>query len=706
MNPAKGTFSAKGANLILSEFKNPLAVRLTAGAFDECSMPLFKETARLWRFSGKKNSQYACQITDVPQTDPSGFLINTPQNVRIQARLVPSQQLDQNSVRLFEVDPATQLPAGNSLCNLLDNGSLGNGDDVGGDHVFSCIVSFNEQTPRRIRLIVQAALNSAVILSPGFSIDAVAPITSESASELVNDQQAADQIWQDKLAEFGDGKKARTEAIKAIKQLDGVASAGISKDGVTVWIKYESGIIGGLMLNPAGTRGSSGRESAGPRADRPAGFSSSILPALFSRHTKKIYGGPSGNPFAKPASSLTLAAGEDHPVGNNKVLIWDAYNFQFAPFDEGPGLQQLFQGSQCPKFDVTYLKDNQATIDSVRSFSQYGTVILVTHGAVDGDGQVVFLTTENANAVNILLHAIDLVLGRVTVMGNVFAIRPSFITHLPGVFESAIIYNGSCQSSANNTMANAFSGKGTNTYYGFTRVVNSDFAQNAATQLFANLVSNLHNTGNSFNPVAPKIDPKTPFATFTQGGDDKTAYTGQFRNGDFEAGDLSAWTRSGDGRVVSGLGEFGPSGNFMGLISTGLGFTESAGSIEQNFCLPANATHLAFNWNFSSEEFKEFCNSQFDDNFDVELVTDSGSSALFHASVNGLCATGPLAQSGLVFDKGDVWTTGWVSESIDIAGIAAANNGKGVKIIFKSSDQGDSIYDTAILLDDIRVVTP
>ena len=74
----------------------------------------------------------------------------------------------------------------------------------------------------------------------------------------------------------------------------------------------------------------------------------------------------------------------------------------------------------------------QATVDSVKTFSQYGSVILSTHGAVDGSGNVVFLTREATTIGSILSHAIDLILGRVTILGDVFAIRPSFIANLSG----------------------------------------------------------------------------------------------------------------------------------------------------------------------------------------------------------------------------------------------------------------------------------
>jgi len=663
---------------------------------------------------------------------PMTFFINTPTQVRFQAQVPPSGLLDTASVKLYRANVAGK-PTGNALCTLRDNGLLGNGDDIANDNVYSCFVTLNSATADNVRLVVSATIGGAAAASPVLIINIVDKLDPALAQLVIDTQATAEVIAKQMIANLGDTLAARQAAVASILQQPGVQSAGVSSDSTTIWIRYSSGIDGGLMLNPPGTRGSTG-DAVAVSTGRAA---ASRVPAALVTATPAAF--PRMRPFstprsaalraalAPPAMSLPpTAAAPQTNIGNTNVLIWDAYNSQFAPFDEGPGLQALFTAAQCPLYNVTYLKDAQATVASVRSFTGYGTIVLVTHGAVDGNGDVVFLTRETNTLAAMLSNSIDLLLGRIMVMGNVFAIRPSFITSLAGAMPDAVVYNGSCQSSANATMSSAFTAKGAKTYYGYTRVVNSDFAQTSATQLFNSLVTSLKTTGESFTPIAPKVDPKTPFATFTQSGDIQLAYTGDLQNGDFEKGNLASWTTTGDGRVITGLGPFAPTeGSYAGLVSSGLGFTTASGAIEQNFCLAKTATQLKFDWNFSSEEFIEWCGTQFDDRFEVVLETSTGSTTLFQRSINGLCHAA-IAPTALAFDRSGpgcvptpadvgfgtggndckVWSTGWSSQVIDISGIAATNGGKGVKLRFRAADVGDSDFDSAILLDKIIVVRP
>ena len=59
------------------------------------------------------------------------------------------------------------------------------------------------------------------------------------------------------------------------------------------------------------------------------------------------------------------------------------------------------------------------------------------------------------------------------------------------------------------------------------------------------------------------------------------ANDGSLINASWDAGKSTGWKAVGDGRVISRLGVTVPvAGKFMGIISTGLGFTAQSGSLE------------------------------------------------------------------------------------------------------------------------------
>jgi hypothetical protein len=184
-----------------------------------------------------------------------------------------------------------------------------------------------------------------------------------------------------------------------------------------------------------------------------------------------------------------------------------------------------------------------------------------------------------------------------------------------------------------------------------------------------------------------------------------------FSNGGFED-DFTNWEKEGDGRIIYALSFLEPTeGEKMGIISTGLGYTVKYGSLSQTFKVGDNDTNLRFDWNYISEEFLEWIGSQFQDPFKVTLtkVDDSSTTTLLYKTVDGIAADfGATYENGgdliyvspdIVFDRGDVWMTDWQNSTYDIS----AFQGNDVTITFEAEDLGDEIYDTAILLDDIKV---
>jgi len=66
-----------------------------------------------------------------------------------------------------------------------------------------------------------------------------------------NVQSRGIEIWHEKKAQFGDTEKAREKTIEEIKKMRGVKDSG-SEGGVSIWIEYNLGGTGSLMLQPEG----------------------------------------------------------------------------------------------------------------------------------------------------------------------------------------------------------------------------------------------------------------------------------------------------------------------------------------------------------------------------------------------------------------------------------------------------------------------
>jgi hypothetical protein len=60
-------------------------------------------------------------------------------------------------------------------------------------------------------------------------------------------------------------------------------------------------------------------------------------------------------------------------------------------------------------------------------------------------------------------------------------------------------------------------------------------------------------------------------------------------------------------------------------------------------------------------------------------------------------------ESDIDFDQGDAWCTRWQKSKTNVS--ALATQGKPVDLQFFVTDEGDSIYDTVILVDDVRLFT-
>ena len=139
-------------------------------------------------------------------------------------------------------------------------------------------------------------------------------------------------------------------------------------------------------------------------------------------------------------------------------------------------------------------------------------------------------------------------------------------------------------------------------------------------------------------------------------------------------------------------------------------FTTTSGSIFQTFRVTQGQTTLTVKWNFLSEEFLEYIGSTYQDYFNVVVKDANGVENVLSDQPlmpwqPNLARRRPIRERlisvspDIVFDRGGVYITGWQTSTFNISQYA----GQRITLILRAGDVGDSIYDTAILLDDIAV---
>jgi hypothetical protein len=173
-------------------------------------------------------------------------------------------------------------------------------------------------------------------------------------------------------------------------------------------------------------------------------------------------------------------------------------------------------------------------------------------------------------------------------------------------------------------------------------------------------------------------------------------------NGGFETGDLDDWSLSGAGRAVRELGPIRPKdgSGYMALVSTGSGAVDDTTStLERDFYVLAGsgAVTVRLDYNFVSEEYPEFVGTRWDDRFEAYLLLSDGRKVtLAEESVN---VTSFTSVDGIDFPGGDGTTgqSGWKT------GSATFNVEGTTSVTFVVEDVGDRIYDSVVLIDNIRL---
>lgn len=394
------------------------------------------------------------------------------------------------------------------------------------------------------------------------------------------------------------------------------------------------------------------------------------------------------------------------------VLLWAPFDTEWGDSDETSDIIDIVSESLGGN-KLTLINDSRANIDSLSKIDSYGLIILSTHG-INGDWLV---TGEEAKSS--AKYKNDISTGKISTFVNVnlkdgdsqnyYMVNSSWLQKQELSFPNSIILNNSCESTKTDKLWTAFQNSGAKTYVGYTGSVTNDYVTVETAEFISGLLCENKSVEETFEYSFDAFYDDGEFMNIFGAGNMKIPFG--VMNPDFE-NKLLGWSKDGDGRVISRLGDITPtSGNKMAIISTGLGYTLKKGLISQKAFIPEEATTMTFDWNFLSEEFLEYIGSAFNDPFSVELSIcgeNDSTDTVLDLSVNKIADMFDASQScpgelinvspDISFDYGDVWMTGWQSHSVDLSKYA----GEFVTLTFSVKDAVDTDYTTAVLIDNIR----
>ncbi|MFK7890414.1 MAG: hypothetical protein AB8B63_06330 [Granulosicoccus sp.] len=604
------------------------------------------------------------------------------------------------------IDAETELV----ITRLRDDGNLANGDEIEADSIYSGLFKLNAIRQGLIHYKVRVTLpDTQQAYSETAQLLVTERLDQEELSRIIA-QQAA---YEAQLAQAAPNE--RNMLLRSIQREMArdpmIADAGTTVGSSGVWLVYNNGIAGAVYAPAAGTKGA-GATVAGVSSHASIAVDSS--PAPYSKYC------PQPNTGATTLLSDNAGLIQSSSVSSSKVLAIAAQFWDWGNADDIPRMQQTLSDHGC--YDVTYrryLAKGDGSVEDFKNLGDYGTILISSHGdsfysGIDSQwqqrfgwngtgGQVVVDSNMAATPENRIRYEDDLHTGRLVLWGTNLAITPGFVEKYSGVLPNSLVYMSICRGTWNASMASAFINNGAGSFLGYDNYVSVAFCLEMGPTLLDSLLQDDKSLSEAFFPgqLDPYASDVVEFELF--GNTDLELQAGDLRDGSFEHGSLSqAWQVNGDARLVSSLGEYDPTdGDSMAILSTGLGYTRTSGSIVQPVCLCEDTTTVSFDWNLFSEEFLEYVGSQFQDDFTVSLVDLDNSQnrfILFNETIDSLAAS--VQSVNHSFDQDDVYATGWRSFAGKIPG---SFSGQSVSLQFSVSDAGDSIFDTAVLLDDIQI---
>ena len=597
---------------------------------------------------------------------PDETFINTPTTITVTAE-VGAENLYISSVAAYEVD-ATGKPKA-YLCRMYDDGT--HGDETEADTVFTCQFNVNRPTESKIYAAVTAAYSRDRnrYLSPNIEINIYEPIPNETIDSAINELQYLEDSFNAYLSSYDIDTARQMTLQDALSNPSNTAAELCGENLCTI---YENKIRGIAFLNDP---------------NNPTDQGSINISALPDN-------------IKNPGNNKLLIYGPGYSDGQDKIVDHAQTSFNNAAhmtFDPDPPV---------------IMKDANASLDLVKNWGDYGTVIMHTHGgywSVGGVNYVVLLTGTTATDSNRATYAADLSANRLGVSSSgKYAIYPSYITKHANSMKNTFFYLGACESMRDDSMWNALKDKGAKVAFGWSQTVYRSFNEAKFKELIDPMLPTDQNVEpktakQAYDAISDKDDSHATPAVLTMKvasaeWDNFVFQEGGLINGNFETGDWTGWTHGGDYdyRIIAGARKHG--GNYSAALGRwdtayhGYDPTSEPFGYEwfyQDFTVPNNVTYLKFNW------WMETYDTAIWDWFDAYIKDTNGNTLqtiLYHAGKPG-------------YNYGPYWTTqmayggdGWQEAVVDIS----AYRGQKIRIYFDQRLDGFGDQQRTYI-DDVRL---
>lgn len=625
---------------------------------------------------------------------------------------------------------------GKTYCAMYDDGNYdAHGDEIAGDGAFSVRFTSLPTSDSSLSFVARSgnSVSNAVVVDYYKSFTATELNQMQQVDTAISNLVNSSSYWQ----KTESARKSDAQALINQKISQGLIVNNSSKydssNGQYSFL-YDSGVAGSISTRPFedGMNGDDARRNASRKMNADE--------IVFNAMSEEM---------------------DSDEVGKALILnSFPAFETQQSDIDYRTDFYRTLRTAWNSKGLSTTLRDSNVTVSDYRSFGQYDVVCISTHGnrftvwtsPVSFEQHSGICLAESVSNSKDTTYSVELKSHQIMKNNSRYVVLPKFFDeqYTNNSLNNTFVFSECCKFMGSDdnwdfTMANAIVGRGAPNCVGFHNSVFADYSQEFMRTYVNNLLLG-RNSGDAYDVAKNEVGNNHREWYNRQGGNydtdvdtdgvpirnrpvaypaivgnvqrqiiGATAYNG-IANGGFEETALknpypvpTSWKNEGDVRCLTQLGSIKPVGSSssqMAMITTGigsksttnLGLGTEGSRISQRILIPSHVSKLAFDYDFVSEEPMEYVGGKYNDSFEVSGKCDSSTFSTTLESVNG---SSWIAVSGFDFSGGDAtaYHTGWKKKEIDVS----SYRGKVLSLKFTVYDVGDSYYDSAVLIDNVRL---